>query len=253
MQSRLLNRFFLVGALGLTLLVSSCSSSNKIDVKDKSTISTSRKDFFASLYKSIEDKHNSVNSYFSRKIQIAADGIPVYSSVNAQIFIKGNELVIGKVYLPFPVVEVAKFKIGDGLFLLESKAADKNIANRLPKSVVPILKSAFIGAVPEVYALFGDHDYSKFQLYIENDKYILVRRNTLYSVEMTVNSDFSLNSIDASYQGQKLNMKCSNYSSEGGVSIPHTINLSTTVEKREIEAKLTVKSVSLNSANKLDY
>lgn len=233
--------------------MASCSSSNKIEVKDKSTISTSRKDFFASLYKSIDDKQNSVNSYYSKKIQFAADGIPVYSSVNAQIYIKGNDLLISKVYLPFPVVEVAKLKVGEGIFLLESKAADKNIATKLPNTIVPILKSAFIGAIPQVYAIFGDKDYSKFQLYIENDHYILVRRNTLYSVEITINSDYSLNSIDATYQGHKLNMKCSNYKSVDGISIPHTIDLSTNIENRDLEAKLTVKTVSLNSSNKLEY
>lgn len=248
------NRYNLI-VLCLVFVLGSCTSNKNILVKDDSSLSSSRVSFFNSLNDSITSRNNSIHSYYSRKINISADGIPLYKSVNASLSIDNDNNIKSRVYLPFPVIEVAKISITSDRLIAESKPL--NVYYNTDKYIYVIkhlIKSSLIGSIPEVYNLFGDNDFSKFDVHIENNKYVMSRFVTdNKNIRLIVNSDMSLSSINAVIDNINLSFDCSNYSRIDGFDIPLSILIRLNNGKDDFKAQISIKYVSLNTNSVVDF
>ena len=252
MRRQLLSNIIILSFIATVVLLSGCSSSKNIEVKDSSSLHVSRKEFLENLQSSISQKSDTVESYYAKKISVASDGIPMYNSLNATLYFTDAKLV-SKFYLPFPVVEVAKVRFEEGIFSLYSKPLNKNISKALPAELLTVFKSAFIGVVPPVYKYLGDSDFSKFRIYVELDRFVMQRSNGSYNVKISVNADYTLHSIDIDNGVMELSFESSEYGMESGINVPHFITLRSNAQNNDLKADLTIKSIKLNSSTQLQY
>lgn len=255
MRNVLLNRILLVTSLLVILLFDGCKSHKNIVVTDDSSLTSSRKEFFENLYSSMSFKTQNIDSYYSKKISISADGIPVYNSVNASLYFNKDNYLVSKLYLPFPVVEVFKVMISEGNLKADSKMLNiNNVSKPFPAEFNSLLFSAFCGKVPEAYKFLNETDFSKFNLYIEGNKYVLYRKlNASDSIKIIINNDMSISSIIAYNDSYCLTFECSKYTKIDGFDIPMFLNVCLTKDNSVYKAEITVKSASLNGNTKLDY
>lgn len=240
-------------ALTSLLILDSCRSSKNIEVRDSSTIASSRKEFFDNLYSSMKSKTEGINSYYSRKLSVASEGIPLYNSLNAQLYMTSDNHIVSKVYLPFPVMEVAKVKIDNGSLTFDSKPLGKNGSFDCPSKFVASIRAAFLGCVPDVYTYFGESDFSKFTLYILNDRYVLYRKSSQFEVNIVINSDYTLHSLSSVGNDINLNFSCDNYELTDGFTIPKNIVISSLLNNAQYEAKISIKNIVLNGNSKIEY
>lgn len=253
MHRKLLNKiryisFFCV----VILLFNACESSKQISVTDDSSLVSSRKEFFDNLYKSISLKENNIDSYLSKKMSISSNDIPIYNSLNASLYIS-NDTLISKAYLPFPVIEVGKVMISDGFMFFESKVANKNEIKTFPDNMLPLIKSSILGSVPKAYNYFGDDDFSKFNLFIEKNKYVLYRKDDFVEVKIIVNSDMTLSELYANYSGMSMFFTCTNYDTFDSYLLPKTMNLGIYNGNTKFDFKINIRNITLNSLVKLEY
>lgn len=238
----------------LSILISACESSKNIKISDDSTLVSSRKEFFDSLYQSISYKHQNISSYISKKISLSADKIPVYKSINASLYFAMDSIMVSKMYLPFPVVEVAKFRLDNAFIEASSKAESSlNIFKAVPSDLLPNLCSVFLGSVPESYKLFDEPDFRNFNLYIENNKYVLYRNEQPIELKIVINQDMSLSYFKGIYNNISLLVECSDYNIFSNYKLPTTLNISLNQGKMKYDCKMNIKNIQLNSNLKLEY
>lgn len=251
MRRRLLNSYLLV--LLALLLLNGCRSSKNIEVRDDSIISTSKSEFFANLNNSLDQKA-SVSSYLSKKVTISSDDIPLYSTLNMQLYLRDDNYMVSKVYTPFPVLEVLKMKYESGSVIYESKMMGINNSKSFPNEFISFFKYCLIGSVPKAYLIFGDTDFSKFSLYVQNNKYVLSRSNSSLNLSIYINSDYTLSSITADYTGGlSFNAICQDYSFVDGYNIPKKLSFDFSSNTHKIKADLSIKNILINSQSKIDY
>ncbi len=237
----------------IVIILNACSSSKKIDVRDDSTLISSRKEFFERLYSSIEQKQNGISSYYSKKINVSSNSIPLYNSVNAAVYIGSDSIFVSKVYLPFPVVEVAKLQIYNGFLMYESKVANKDGIKTFPDDMLPLMRSSIIGNVPQAFKFFGDNDFRNFTLYIENNKYVLYRADQFVSIKIIINDDMTLSKVNANYMGMSMIFDCSDYTNVDNFMLPKSMNLAINQGNNNFDFKINVKNITLNGSAKLEY
>ena len=238
----------------LCVMISACESSKRIKVSDDSTLVSSRKEFFDSLYNSINYKRQNINSYISKKVTLVSDKIPIYNSLNASLYFASDSIMVSKLYLPFPVIEVAKFRIVNSFFEASSKTENSlNLYKSVPDDLLPNLCSIFLGSTPESYKLFDEADFSNFSLYIENNKYVLYRKELFIELKIVINQDMSLHSFYGVYDNISLSVKCSDYSLFSNFNLPKTLDISLNQGTNQYNLVLNIKNIQLNSALKLEY
>jgi len=242
-------------ALVSILIFSSCSNSRYLSVNDDSYLSSSKEFFYRTLKDSMNYRYNNIKSYYSKKTSISADGIPLYNSVNATFSIDSTDNFASKIYLPFPLIELGRIKISPKFLYANSKQLNISInTDRFPNSILFLIKSALYGVVPEAYHFFGENDFSKFNVYIENNKYVLSKQASLTSfINIFINPDMSLSSLNACFDNIFLSFDCSKYTTIDGFDIPLSLNLHLNNGNDDLKAQISIKNVSLNNYTSLDF
>lgn len=239
--------------LSVTLmLLTGCGTSKKIEVKDNSTLSRSRSEFFDNLEKVMEAKDKGIKTYYSKRISVAADGIPVYNSVNTALFFENKGEIIAKVYLPFPVVEVGKLRLNNGVLDFNSKALGSNDTKKLDNRLDEIFKAAMLGVVPK---FIHEQAKRKYEMFIENNKYILEYKIADKILKIEINKDYSLSMVEMLENNQVVvKFVCDNYTDVDGYMLPKKLYIKySRSAQQSIDADMTVKSVELNGDTKLEY
>lgn len=224
-------------------LLSGCRG-GKIPSESKSgEFSTRRSEVVAALYDA-ETRVDDVRSYAAKNAKARVDmgGKDVGLRANLSFARDAATSVSGR--LLFPPISVGQAVLDKGQLRVSSRQFDVDKAIKVPDFSNEILQSALLGQVPPLYRLFGEVDYSRFDLALTaDDKYVLRRREGSIEVVIFVNAaDFTLSGVNMSADGSKISLTVGDYAAFGGHRLPCLFRASMTrrgMSKNSMELSLT--------------
>lgn len=215
-----------VALLLLTLAITSCRS-NRIPSRGAANSYETRRSAVMSLLSESEDRMSDVRTYEVKnaKAKVDFNGNKVSLKANVK-FTRGEQITVtGR--MQFPPINVGKVVVDKGKASITSKVAgiDKNV--KIPDYLGEALQCALLGIVPPLYEIYGEKDFSKFDIEITEDGcYELSRDTKKGSVVMKVNAqDYTLVSLKAVMYGTVAEMKVTEYKTFDGRSLPTEIEV----------------------------
>lgn len=190
----------------------------------------------------------SVKSYETKnaKAEVRTNGKDV--SVRANIcFERGGDTKLGARMI-FPPVSVGSVEITERGTRVESKLLGVNKEVRTPQILNTLFQNAILGIVPPVYQLFGEDDFSQFDMLLSADgKYVISRSAKDMSIVLRVNAnDFTLAGLRVFSMGQTVDFNIKEYSDFSGSRLPSSLKVtSTTGNKDTGSLDITIKDVTL--------
>lgn len=154
------------------------------------------------------------------------------------------------VRLPFPPISVGTATLDGSKASVKSGLLNIDKTQQFPFDINGMVQTALLGGVPQFYLVFGDKDYSKFDMWINrNGLYQLARTEGPVSVSLLVTPQgMQLTSFELIYAGNKLTYANTAFSDFGKWNLPSKIDVSVIDAKKRAEqrasfeiSKLTVK------------
>lgn len=224
-------RIVLPAALALAL--AGCRGGRIPSESSNAEFSTSKKFVVEQIAQA--ESRLSISSYETKnaKARLMTNGKDV--SVRANIsFEKGGDTKLGARMI-FPPVSVGSVIVSDKGTHVESKllGVDKDVPT--PHILNSLFQNALLGIVPPVYQLFGDDDFSQFNMMLTADgKYVISRSAKDMSISIRVNArDFSLAGLEVFAMGQTVDFDIKQYSDFSGSRLPSSLTVTSSAGKND--------------------
>ncbi len=178
----------------------------------------------------------SINSYETKnaKAEVRTNGKDVSVRVNIS-FEKGGDTKLGARMI-FPPVSVGTIEITERATHVESKLLGVNKDMQTPQVLNTLFQNALLGIVPPVYQLFGEEDFSQFDMLLSADgKYVISRSAKDMSIVLRVNAnDFTLAGMKVFSMGQTVDFDIKEYSDFSGSRLPSGLRVTSMAGKNDV-------------------
>ncbi len=216
----------LVALVVLTLIITSCRS-NRIPSRSEAKLYETRRSAVLNILSESEVRMSDVRTYEVKnaKTKVDFNGNKVTLKSNVQ-FTRGEQTTVtGR--MQFPPVIVGKVVVNKEKASITSKMAGIDKSVKIPEYLGETLQCALLGIVPPVYEMYGEKNFSKFNIELTNDGcYLLSRDSKKGSMVMKVNAqDYTLVSLKAVIYGTVAEMKVTEYKTFDGRSLPTEIEI----------------------------
>ncbi len=232
--------------LALAIALAGCRGGKIPSESPNAEFSTSKK-FVVGQIEQAEGRLN-VKSYETKnaKAEVKTNGKDV--SVRANIsFERGGDTKLGARMI-FPPVSVGSVEITDHGTHVESKLLGVNKDVPTPQVLNSLFQNALLGIVPPVYQLFGEEDFSQFDMLLSADgKYTISRSAKDMSIVLRVNAnDFTLAGLEVFAMGQTVDFDIKEYSDFSGSRLPSSLRVTSTAGKKDVGSLyITIEDVKL--------
>lgn len=210
-------------------LLSGCRGGRIPSESSSGAFSTRRSEVLASL-DGAETRRADVRTYAAKnaKARIDMGGRDVSLRANLSFARDAATSVSGR--LLFPPISVGQAVLDNSQLRVSSRQFEVDKSIKVPDFANEILQSALLGQAPPLYRLFGESDYSRFDLALtSDDKYVLRRSGRGMEVVVFVNAaDFTLAGVNMSADGEKLVLSVGDYAVFGGHRLPGLFRASVT-------------------------
>lgn len=215
------NRGLFLASVAALALLSGCRG-GKIPSESKSGVfSTRRGEVVAALSKA-ETRADDVRSYAAKNAKARLDMSGKDVGLRANLSFARNSATSVSGRLLFPPISVGHAVLDDGQLRVSSRQFEVDKSIKVPDFANGIVQSALLGQVPPLYRLFGEADYSRFDLALTaDDKYVLRRSEGGIEVVIFVNAaDLTLSGVNMSADGSKIALSVGDYAVFGGHCLP---------------------------------
>lgn len=217
----------LVASVAALALLSGCRGGRIPSESVSGAFSTRRSEVVASLGNA-EKSRDDIRTYAAKNAKAHVDmgGKDVGLRANLSFARHAATSVSGR--LIFPPISVGHAELDKGRFRVQSRQFDVDKAIQVPDFANEILQSALIGQAPPLYRLFGESDYSRFDLALTaDDKYVLRRGDGGVDVVIFVNAaDLTLAGVNMTVDGSKIVVSVGDYALFGGHRLPSLFRVS---------------------------
>ena len=250
MMNTLRQHFHALGcAVAIVALVSGCRS-GRIPSEDPSTkFSTSRRVVFERISEAglrLDD----ITTYEAKNAKASVIYGGKDQSIRASVqFTRGGVTTLtGR--LIFPPINVGSVSVNGDKATIKSNLLNLDKTQKLFPDASELLQSILLGIVPNVYKLFGDSDFSKFDISLTSKgKYFLSRRNDQMAVELQINAaDFTIAGIRVSVKGgESVEINVSQYKDFDGHWLPTSVGIKANANnKNQTNAEISISDIRLN-------
>lgn len=222
------------------VVLSSCSSSSKIEVKDGSSLSSSKTDLFQKLDSVYKYRFDNIISYTNRaKIEVNFEGSTYH--LNGRVNAVTDKSLKATLSLPFPPVTVGSLDLTSKYMTASSSYANIDVDRSVPEFLLSVANSTIYGAMP--IDLLNKH-FTLTSIYIKNSRYHLAYSGPYSTVAIfQVDSQYRIAQVSVSSP----DFTCELFSSEFQRINKHNLpsNIKVVFTSPKIKGGVTVKSSSI--------
>lgn len=232
---------FISYILFLVLLVlSSCTSSSKIEVKDGSSLSSSKTDLFQKLDSVYKYRFNNIKTYTNRaKIDVTFDGSSYH--LNGRVNAATNKSLKASISLPFPPVTVGTLDLTSSSISASSSYANIDIERSVPDYLLSVANATLYGALP--VDLLNKH-FKLSSIYIKNSRYHISYTGPYSTVAVfQVDSQYRIAQVSVSSPEFTCELFSSDFQRVNKHNLPS--NIQVVISSPKLNGGVTVKSSSI--------
>ncbi len=240
---------FLAFALLFASLLSGCRSGRIPSESSNSSFSTRRSEV-VSLISESDSRLADVKTYEAKnaKAAVLMEGKNTTLKANVSFERGGATNITGR--LAFPPLSVGSVSISEDKVHVKSGILNIDKTQTLFPYLAEMVQSTFLGLIPKAYLLFGDKDFSHFDMSLTaKGQYLLSRSDNRMSVELRINAaNFTLANVSVkTAQGDAAQLDVAQYKSFDGRLLPVSVLIKVTPRKgKPAEAEVSISDIRIN-------
>ncbi len=237
----------------IVVIVSSCRSSRIPSEGNNSSMLTSKRALSEALLNEIT--RNPINTYLSKNAVANVSFNGSSHSVKLNLYFEYSKKTVGIARLAFPPLMVGKLTMDTKNVSVNSSLLNVNKDFTLPFDISTFLHDAIVGRVPAVYNLYGDSDFSAFNMSITSDNlYLISRKSNGLDVKLYINPDLTLHSYTISYLSYIVSHVNNSFDTFDGRHLPNDITLSVVLPgaTQPTSTNFQFSKITINGTDKLN-
>lgn len=226
--------------LFVLVVLSSCTSSSKIEVKDGSSISSSKTDLFQKLDSVYKYRFDNIKTYTNRaKVELNFEGSSYH--LNCRVNATTNKSLKASISLPFPPVTVGTLDLSSSTISASSSYVNLDIERSVPDFLLSVANATLYGALP--VDLLNKH-FKLSSIYIKNSRYHLSYTGPYSTVAVfQVDSQYRIAQVSVSSPEFTCELFSSDFERVNKHNLPSIIKV--VISSPKLNGGVTVKSSSI--------
>lgn len=246
----------LTAILAILMAVSCRSSKIPSESTNKALLST-KKELTEAIAEAV--KNQPVTTYYAKnalaKVEVDGSSNVKVNSVKVNLFFEYGKETVGVARLSFPPVSVGKVKMTGQKVAVNSGVLSINKEFNLPIDANQFLHDALLGRIPNLCRLYGEGDFSSFDMSIsKDDRYILHRKKGGMETTIEINSDFNLHSYTISYLQYELTHINKSFDKYDGRVLPNDIEMNVKLpgQSKPVKTEIELSKITIDGKDRLE-